>query len=461
MSNRHPQAFEGSQSPAPSIRAIQEANNEASRYPLNVEAYEHLGYENIPYDRYTSREIFDREMDRVWTKTWQWECREENIRQVGDFVVYDIGRSSILVVRSSPAEIKAFYNSCMHRVTKFNHSFSYGFREEIACPYHGWTWNLDGTIREIPNRWDFSHVNDDDAALSEVRVARWAGFVFINMDPEAVPLEEYLGVAVDHFKNWNMADRYTTIHIQKELPCNWKSAMEAFMENYHTRVVHPQLMITSSGASTQYDLFGKHLSRFLAMTAVPDPDFERELTEEEKLDTMLMGDRSLAEGGPEIRDGRTARATMADYLRDHFDKELDVEVGDLTDSEILDTIEYTLFPNMFLFPGLSLPMIYRFRPIGMDPDRCLFDLLYLRPVPRSGEFPASAEPVRIGVDESYADVPGMDPGMGHVYDQDTNNLDLQQQGFHTACKTGGTMGNYQEIRIRHFHQTLDEYLSGD
>ena len=459
MSKRHPQAFAGSESPAPSIRALQESANEASRYPLNVESYEHLGYEDISFERYTSPEIFRLEMDRVWSKTWQWACREENLLEVGDYVVYDIGRYSIIVVRSSENEIKGFYNSCMHRGTKFSHSFTSGHRQKIACPYHGWTWNLDGTINDIPNRWDFSHVSDADVALPEVRVATWAGFVFINMDPNAPSLTDYLGVAVDHFKNWNMDQRYTTIHIQKELPCNWKSAMEAFMENYHTRVVHPQLMITSSGASTQYDLFGEHLSRFLALTAVPDPDFEGELTEEEKLESMLMGDRSLADGGPQIKDGKTARTSMADYLREHFDKDLDVEVGDLTDSEILDTIEYTLFPNMFLFPGLSLPMIYRFRPIGMDPDRCLFDLLYLRPTPRSGKHPHSAEPVRIGVGESYADVPGMDPGMGHVYDQDTDNLDLQQQGFHTAKKAGGTMGNYQEVRIRHFHQTLDKYLS--
>ena len=68
MSKRHPQAFTGSESPAPSIRALQEATNEASRYPLNVEAYKHLGYEDIPYERYTSPEFFQREMDKVWTK---------------------------------------------------------------------------------------------------------------------------------------------------------------------------------------------------------------------------------------------------------------------------------------------------------------------------------------------------------------------------------------------------------
>ena len=148
------------------------------------------------------------------------------------------------------------------------------------------------------------------------------------------------------------------------------------------------------------------------------------------------------------------------HLRKLFDEEMDVEVPDeLTIGEIIDTAEYTVFPNMFMFPGLSLPMVYRFRPIGNDPDQSLFDLLYLRPIPRSGEAPEPPEPVRITIEESYTSVPGMDPDMGHVYDQDTKNLGLQQEGFKAAGKKGETLGNYQEIRIRHLHQTIDKYLT--
>lgn len=452
--------LKGSQSPEPSTQEILKATNEATRYPLDVESYEHLGYEDIPFERYTSPEFFQREMDKVWTKVWQWACREENIREVGDYVVYDIGQYSIIVVRSAPGEVKAFYNSCLHRGTKLCASWSSGSQAHFTCPYHGWSWNPDGTLREIPSRWDFSHVDDKEFALPEVRAETWGGFVFINMDPDAPPLLDYLDPVPDHFKNWDMASRYTTVHVQKELPCNWKAAMEAFMENYHTWVVHPQLMPGSSGPSTQYDLFGDHLSRFYSLAAVPDPALGRELSEQERLDGMLLGDSAMAEDGPKIEEGGTARSTMANFLRKQFDEALDIEVnGDLVDGEILDTIEYTLFPNMFLFPGLSLPMIYRFRPIGTDPDRSLFDLMYLRPIPRSGEYPDSAEPVRIGIEESYSSVPGMDPGMGHVYDQDTENLGLQQEGFHTAAKRGETLGNYQEIRIRHLHRTIDKYLS--
>jgi len=458
MNKPIPDPRKGSLSPELSPQEILEATNEPARYPLDFEAYEHLGFEDIAFERYTSKEFFDAEMDKVWTKVWQYACRDENIPEVGDHIVYDIGIYSILVVRSAPGEVKAFYNSCMHRGTKLRPSWSSGSQEFIACPYHGWSWNVDGTLRNIPSKWDFTHVNDEDYSLAPVRAETWGGFVFINMDFDAPPLLDYLGPLPDHFKNWDMGNRYTTVHAQKELPCNWKSAMEAFMENYHTWVVHPQLNASSSGPSTQYDLLGDHLSRFYCMLGVPDPALGRTLSEQEKVDMFLMGDASLAEEGPKVEDGGAARATMANFLRKQFDEKLDVDIDGLTDGEILDTIEYTLFPNMFLFPSLSMPMVYRFRPLGTDPDKSIFDILFLRPIPRSGEAPESAEPVRFGVDESYATVPGFDPGMAHVYDQDTENLGLQQEGFHTAAKKGGTMANYQEIRIRHLHQTIDKYI---
>lgn len=444
-------------SPEASVQDILARTGEAVRPPLDRESYAYLGCEDISYARYTSQAFFDEEMDKVWLKTWQWACREEHIPEVGDYIVYDIGRKSVIVVRESEDVIKGYYNSCLHRGTKLCPSDSAGALKHFTCPYHGWQWNLDGSIHNIPSDWDFQHIKNDAFTLPEVMVDNWGGFVFINFDLEALPLLEYLDPIPEHFKNWNIDQRYTTIHIQKELPCNWKAAAEAFMENYHTKTTHPQLIPTTSGPSTQYDILGRHASRFYALTGVPDPVIGRELSEQEKLDSMLMGDGSMR-SSIQVEEGGTARSTLANMLRKQFDEVLDVDVAGLTDGEIIDTMEYTIFPNMFLFPGLSLPMTYRFRPIGNDPNRSLFDLLFLRPIPRSGERPDPPEPVRIGISDSYAIVEGMDPSMAHVYDQDTSNLGYQQEGFHTSQKPGQTLANYQEVRIRHFQQTLDSYL---
>ena len=113
---------------------------------------------------------------------------------------------------------------------------------------------------------------------------------------------------------------------------------------------------------------------------------------------------------------------------------------------------------MFLFPGLSLPMIYRFRPIGNDPDNTLFDLLFLRPIPIGKPTPEPAEPVRLSPEESYSSVEGIDPDFGSLYDQDTQNLRMQQEGFYAAQKKGQTLATYQEIRVRHLHKIIDKYI---
>lgn len=444
-------------SPGPTVQELLCSTKEDVRYPLNEESYKFLGTDDIDYSRYTSKEYFELEMERMWTKVWQWACREEHIPEVGDHVVYDIGKYSIIVVRSAPDTVKAFYNSCLHRGTKLCQSGSSGSASQLTCPYHGWAWNLDGSLKDIPSAWDFQHIKAAEFGLPEVKVELWGGFVFINMDPDAKPLLEYISPLADHFAKWNLKDRYITVHVQKELPCNWKAAAEAFMENYHTKTVHPQLTMSTSGPSTQYDILGDHVSRFYCLTTFPDPVIGRELSEQEKLDLALVGDSGLREPLL-VPEGGTARHTLADFLRKQFDEVFDVEVGDLTDGEIIDTMEYTLFPNMFLFPGLSLPMIYRFRPLGTDPERSLFDLLFLRPVPRSGERPEPPEPFYVGMDESYTVVPDLDKGMAVVYDQDTSNLGLQQEGMRTSKKPGQSLANFQEVRIRHMHQTLGRYV---
>jgi nitrite reductase/ring-hydroxylating ferredoxin subunit len=448
-------------SPEPSLQDILKSLNETVPPPLDRTSYQFLGNDDIPYERYTSQAFFDLEMERMWTRVWQWACREEHIPEPGDYVVYDIGNYSIVVTRTETGDIKGFWNSCLHRGTKLCPSHTQGSKDDFTCIYHGWQWNLDGSLKNIPSAWDFSHVSAEEFKLPEVRVETWGGFVFINMDENAPPLMEYLGVLPEHFANWNMKDRYVTVHIQKELPCNWKLAAEAFMENYHTRVTHPQLLGSVSEPSTQYDICDKHLSRFHCLAGVPSPHLGKTLSQQEIVDNLMMGDRSVVNRRVIVEEGSNARRAMAGFLREQFDKAMDVGTDNLSDAEILDTIEYTLFPNMFLFPGLSLPMVYRFRPMGNDPEKSLFDLLFLRPIPRSGARPEPAEPVRIPIEVSYATVPGMDPGMGHVYDQDTWNLGMQQEGLKTSKKPGQTLASYQEVRIRHLNNTLDSYLRGE
>jgi len=440
--------------PGPSTRDIILSDGWPVPDALVAESYEYLGSEDIDFARYTSPEFFRREVEKLWPKVWQWVCREEHIPQAGDYITYDVGPYSILVARMADGSVKAYHNSCLHRGTQLRESNTQGCAREFKCPFHGWTWNLDGSLKYIPCRWDFPHVGDAAFRLPEVKVATWGGFIFINMDNDAPPLADFLGVMPDHFKNgWDLSQRYTVLHLQKELPTNWKAAMEAFLEAYHVVETHAQGLPTAGDANAQYDVFGEHVTRFVHTIGYPSPHYTVPQTQTEILEKMRS-----APAGTTVPEGRTARSVAAEHLRRTLGEQWSADLSNYSDSEMLDSIEYQLFPNMCLFPGVSLPMIYRFRPIGLDPGRTLFDLVFLRPLGPGMERPDPPEPVRLGVDDSYASAPGMDPGLGAVYDQDTNNLSMQYRGFQASKKQAQTLGNYQEIRIRKFHQTIDKYL---
>jgi hypothetical protein len=129
---------------------------------------------------------------------------------------------------------------------------------------------------------------------------------------------------------------------------------------------------------------------------------------------------------------------------------------------MFDATSYSIFPNGTFWPGISASSIFRFRPLGDDPNRCLFDLLFLRPLAPGEKAPEAPVPVRIMGNETFASVcdrTGMLPARALVFDQDTSNLTQQQRGFHASKKGRQTLGNYQEIRIRHVHNMIDRYLS--
>ena len=430
---------------------------------LRHEHCDFLGDEDISVDRYVTQEFFDREMEHVWKKTWQWACREEHIPEAGDYYVYEVGPFSVIVMRQHDMTVKAFLNACLHRGTKLRACEGEGSTRDLRCPYHGWTWKIDGALSSVPCAWDFPHVEPEKFALPNIATAIWGGFVFINLDENPQPFDEYAKVLIDHFKNWDLSQRYVSLHMAKELNCNWKTAMEAFMESYHVYETHPQLLTATGDANVQYDCYDAHVSRFYSAGGTQSPHLDNPMSEQELINTMLVGDRSMVSDELTVQQGETARSVMARYLRKVFGAQYQADLSSYSDSEIVDTIEYHLFPNMILFPGFSLPMVYRFRPIGLRADRTKFEILFLRPVPATGERPEPAEMFTVKEEESYTIVPGMDKALGAVYDQDTMNLRAQQEGFlnqyKAGRKPGQTLGNYQEVRLRHFNQTLDAYLA--
>ena len=435
--------------PTPQDILVSDADNPAQA--LRQAQYEFLGDEDIPYSRYTSQAFHDREMEKLWTKTWQWACRAEQIPGTGDYTVYEIGNYSVIVIRGEDKVIRAFVNSCPHRGMQFCDAGSSGKGKQfLRCPFHGMSWHLDGSLREIPGRWDFPHINEADFRLMEIPCDTWGGFVFINLDRNAGPLDDYLEVLPTHFSDWNLEDRFITLHTQKILSGNWKMCMEGFLEAYHVLGTHPEGLNTSSWANTQYDNFSPHVSRFFQNLSSGNPHSEREASQAEIF-------KYLGHDPDTLPSGMNARQRHADLLRQSLGEKMQVNLSNTSNSEMLDSIEYHLFPNACFFPGIVIPLIYRFRPLGVD--KCIHDIMMLQPLPEDGTRPAPANTVRLGIDDSYTSVPAFrDNRLGHVLDQDTDNFQRQWAGILASMKGSETLGNYQESRIRHFHQTLDTYL---
>ncbi|HEX4937221.1 MAG TPA: aromatic ring-hydroxylating dioxygenase subunit alpha [Candidatus Kapabacteria bacterium] len=429
---------------------------------VRSESYQFLGNEDISTDRYTDPAFAKKELNTLWKKTWQFACREEHIPSVGDYYVYDLEHYSFIVTRVSKDEIRAYYNACLHRGTKLRASGTEGCANEFRCPFHGWSWNIDGTNKNVVCDWDFPHVDRNDLCLPQARVETLGGFVFVNMDENAPSLPDYIGPeAMAHITRWKLEDRYIVAHVAKVIPANWKLTIEAFMEAYHVLETHPQVAPSNGDANSQYDIFGEHVDRFISTLGVVSPHLKGRISEQDVLDQFTVGDSSVLQGADrKLKEGETARQRTADMMRSMFEKATNTDLSNVSDSELLDCFSYTVFPNTFLFPGISLPMVYRFRPVKGDHRKCLYEVFFLRPVPKDGNRPEPACEVRLQEHQSFTEAEGMDPGFGAILDQDTENLLLEQEGLEASAKKGITLGNYQEIRIRHFENTVDKYVNG-
>ena len=419
---------------------------------LRATAAGHLEPMAIAPERYFAPEFHRLEVERVWGRVWQMACREEQLVDVGDSLVYEIADWSLIVVRTETDRIRAFHNSCLHRGTQLRTGS--GRVSSFRCPFHGFTWNLDGTLREIPCAWDFPDIDPDTFCLPEAHVATWGGFVFVNVDPAAPPFEEYVEDLPWHFAPWPLEERSLTAHVVRVMPCNWKVALEAFIESYHTVAVHPQLLQTSADTLTEYDVYGRHVSRMINPVGIGSEHLDAEVDDV----AIMRATLGAQAAGVPVEPGATARQTLADLARVALGERTGRDFSAVTDSELLDGIEYLLFPNFMPWAGYLTAFVYRFRPNGHDPDSCVIDIMVLEPVPETGPRPAAAPTRYLAADETWADAPELG-FFGRIFNQDGSTFARIQRGLHASVQPSTNLARYQESRIRHLHATLDEYLA--
>ncbi len=410
---------------------------------------------DLGIDAYTARDFHDREVAAVWRRCWQAACREDEVAKPGDYIVYDIVDDSAIVIHGRDGVLRAFVNSCPHRGTRLLDGG--GNAPRIRCAFHGISWGNDGALRNLTCAWDFSDAAEGDFALTPVNIGTWGGFVFVSFDPDSPPLEDYLEGLGDHFARWPLDRRFTAAHVVKPLACNWKITIEAFIETFHVIGLHPESLPFFGDVNSQYDVWkGKrHISRMINPSGVPSPHLGDKATPERTL--AAAAEFGLCEGGA-LAPGETPRRRIAARLRRLYTESFGADLSGLGDSEVIDVVQYSLFPNLIVFGGYGSPLAYRSRPDGDDPNRSIFEVWLLMPLADGAERPAPAPTRVLGPGEHFADVKELGY-YGPIIDQDADMMPRVQAGLRASRKGRITPAAYQEIRIRHMRRTLTEYLA--
>lgn len=407
----------------------------------------------LPKDRYLSGEFLLAELTRMWSRVWQIACMDADIPNVGDYHEYRIGRESVLVVRAAEDRVKAYHNACQHRGRPLKQGS--GSAGQLRCPYHGWTWRLDGSLAAVPERQEFCPFADRDVALSEVKVDRWERFIFVNLDPHAGPLADYLGDIPRRLAPYRLSRQYRWWSRSTVVPVNWKIALDAFQEDYHARYIHPETNSFADYTENPIELIGDH-SMLAARFGMPDRLLEEVPEMDQTLDAMQWTFDAFGEDTAliaalrqmDLPDGTPLREVLIPLIKAGMAK-VGIDVSGLSDTQLVDDYEWFLFPNIQIHTLSFGSWMFRMRPNGLDPESMIFDMWYLHKVPEGAELPPHAPNVHV------------EPGgsRGAVMDQDFDNIVVQQQGLHSAGFRGFRL-SAMEARIVHMNETLDRYLEG-
>ncbi|MBI3784768.1 MAG: aromatic ring-hydroxylating dioxygenase subunit alpha [Deltaproteobacteria bacterium] len=186
--------------------------------------------------RYTSPQILEREKDLIFRKTWIAIARESDVTRPGDCLPIDELDESLVVVHGEDNVVRTFRNSCRHRGTRIFSGPCHLRR--IECPYHSWTYHLDGRLIGVPKREGFANLDKQTHGLLSVRTECWGGFVWITFNPDAPPVREYLGALAPQLEPYRLTDMRPLYRRTHVLPCNWKAVLDQATESYHIEAVH-------------------------------------------------------------------------------------------------------------------------------------------------------------------------------------------------------------------------------
>lgn len=283
---------------------------------------------------YVSPGVFAQEQGVIFAREWICVGRGEQIPAAGDFFLTSICGESIIVTRDESDTIRAFFNVCRHRGTRLCSDESGSFGRSIQCPYHAWTYGLDGALRAARNMDKETGFDRADYPLHSVAAAVFENFIFVNIGSQPEPFEAVFGTLAERFAPWEIGTLRTAHRTVYEVDCNWKLVFLNYSECYHCPLIHPQLERLSPSDSGRNDL-------------VEGP--------------FLGGYSELrAPGGSLNTNGRRSRTPL----------------GTVRGEDLQRVFYYTLFPSMLLSLHADYVMTHYVQPLAADKTRVVCEWLF-------------------------------------------------------------------------------------
>jgi glycine betaine catabolism A len=211
-----------------------------SVYRKTVSSYQQ-GARTMPGEYYTSPEILHEERDVLFAKHWNLAGRVSKLARPGDYMVRNIAGESIIVVRSRDGKLRAFFNVCRHRGTRICMESSGHFSETIQCPYHAWTYSTDGRLIGAPHMNEVEGFDKSEYPLHQASIAEWEGFIFVNVDANPQPFEQWFAPLLTRFERFNLAGLKIGHCVSYDVNANWKLVFQNYSECLHCPSIHPEL----------------------------------------------------------------------------------------------------------------------------------------------------------------------------------------------------------------------------
>jgi Rieske 2Fe-2S family protein len=292
------------------------------------------GQRTLPAAHYTDAAHFAEEQRRIFERRWLCVCRADELPKAGDFRRIEIGRESLLIVRGTDGVIRAHFNVCRHRGTRLCEGASGSLGRTIRCPYHAWTYALDGRLIGVPDLDDMGDFDKAAHGLHAAACETWEGFVWISLAEDAEPFASAFAPLLGKWSAYGL-DRLVRLGaVEYDVRANWKLVVQNYSECYHCAPVHPGLSKLSPPTSGGNDLVeGPFLGGFMDVT---EP------------------------GGSLTMSGRACG----------------VPVGDLPADDRQRVYYYVLFPNALLSLHHDYVMVHRLWPVAPDRTRIECEWLF-------------------------------------------------------------------------------------